>query len=157
MSKERTFTIFDLNDPNKDICLKLNDCNDESAIISELTDILSDVNENETFSSMVLYYLRSKHLSSRDMYERAFIDRRLIHKIIRNPKYHPSKKTVFALCIAFELNYFESLELLGLASYSFATNSRNDMILKYFFMKGIYDIDLINSVLYHFRCPCIGE
>jgi hypothetical protein len=106
---------------------------------------------------MVLYYMRTKRLSTKDLYERAYIDRRLFHKIIKNRRYHPSRKTVFALCIAFELDYLESVELMGLASYSFASNSKGDMILKYFLSKRIYDIDMINSVLYQFKCPCIGD
>ena len=157
MNKERTFCLFDLKDPENNICIKLNDSVDETQIISELDDILCDVDENDTFSSLVLYYLRRNRLSTKDLYDRAYIDRRLFHKIVRNQRYHPSKKTVLALCIAFELNYLESLDLLGLASYSFASNSRSDTIYKYFISKRIYDIDIINSVLYHFDCPCIGD
>ncbi len=119
--------------------------------------MLADMDATTTFSSMVRYYMDTKRLTTKDLYERAYIDRRLFHKIIKNRRYHPSRKTVFALCIAFELDYLESVELMGLASYSFASNSKGDMILKYFLSKRIYDIDMINSVLYQFKCPCIGD
>ncbi len=157
MKNERTLYIFDLKNSENDIVEKINNDVSESQVIEDINNLLTDIDETRTFSSMVLYYMRTKRLSTKDLYERAYIDRRLFHKIIKNRKYHPSKKTVFALCIAFELDYFESTEFMGLASYSFATNSRADMILRYFLIKRIYDIDMINSVLYQFKCPCIGD
>ncbi len=157
MGKERTYSLFDLAHPEKNIFVKLNERNDEDRIISELMDILLNVDESDSFSSTVLYYFRRKHLTTKELYDRAFIDRRLFHKIVRRPHYHPSKNTVFALCVALELNYIESLDLLGLAGYAFASNSRSDTVFRYFLMNRIYDIDLINDVLYHFGCPCIGE
>ena len=157
MIRERTLWLFDLIHPENNICLKLNKYHDESRIIAELGDSLVNVDENDTFASVVLDYMHKRKLTTRDLYDRAYIDRRHFHKIIRNPKYHPSRKTVLSLCIALELNYAESLELLSLAGYAFASNSRSDKIYQYFLMKRIYDIDLINSVLYHFHCPCIGD
>ena len=157
MNNERTLYIFDLNNPDNDKTIKIGNQMSEEEIVSDLNAMLPKLDEACTFSTMVIYYMRSKHLCTKDLYERAFIDRRLFHKIIKTEKYHPLKKTVFALCIAFELNYAESLELLGLASYSIAPNSRTDMIMAYFLSKRIYDIDLINSVLYRFECPCIGD
>lgn len=157
MKNERTLYIFDLKNSENDIVEKINNDVSESQVIEDINNMLPDIDETCTFSSMVLYYMRTMRLSTKDLYERAYIDRRLFHKIIKNRKYHPSKKTVFALCIAFELDYLESTELMGYASYSFASNSRADMILRYFLIKRIYDIDLINSVLYQFKCPCIGD
>jgi len=157
MKNERTLYIFDLKNSENDIVEKINNDVSEFKVIEDINNMLSDIDETCTFSSMVLYYMRTKRLSTKDLYERAYIDRRLFHKIIKNRKYHPSKKTVFALCLAFELDYLESTELMGLASYSFASNSRADMIFRYFLIKRIYDIDMINSVLYQFKCPCIGD
>ena len=157
MKNQRILYIFDLNNPDNDIREVINRNITESQINSDIEDFLMDVDESRTFSSMVLYYMKIRHLSTKDLYERAYIDRRLFHKIIKNRKYHPSKKTVFALCIAFELDYIESMDLLSLAGYAFASNSREDMILRYFLSKRIYDIDLINNTLFRYKCPCIGD
>jgi hypothetical protein len=157
MKQEHFFYLFDLEHPDQDVKKAINKDVSEDRIVSEVNSMLADLDETTTFSSMVRYYMDTKRLTTRDLYERAYIDRRLFHKIIKNRRYHPAKKTVFALCIAFELDYLESVELLGLASYSFAANSKSDMILGYFLAKRIYDIDLINSVLYKFKCPCIGD
>ena len=157
MKQEHIFYLFDLENPDNDVKETINKDVTESKIVSEVNDMLSGMDETTTFSSMVRYYMDIKRLTTKDLYERAYIDRRLFHKIIKNRRYHPSKKTVFALCIAFRLDYLDSIELLGLASYSFASNNRGDMILSYFISKQIFDIDLINSVLYQFKCPCIGD
>lgn len=156
MKQEHIFYLFDLENPDNDIKETIHKDITESKIIDDVNSMLSVIDETTTFSSMVRYYMNIKHLTTKDLYERAYIDRRLFHKIIKNRRYHPSKKTVFALCIAFELDYLESLELLGLASYSFASNNREDMIFRYFLSKQIYNIDIINNVLYQFKCPCIG-
>ena len=157
MKNERIFYMFDPKDEEKDICIKTSNYFSEEKVISDLDVILLNVDENDSFSSLVLYYLKSKHLTTKELYDRAYIDRRLFHKIIKNRRYHPSKKTVLSLCIALELNHLESMELLGLAGYSFASNSRSDMIFLYFVSRNIYDIDIINSVLYHYDCSCIGD
>ena len=157
MKKEHVLCLFDLKNPENSIVRKLNQYVSEEQIISELHDLLSEVDEEDTFSAWVLYYLQSRHLTTKDLYDRAFIDRRLFHKIVQSTDYHPSKRTVFALCIAFELSYLESLHLLSLASYAFAPNSRSNRIFRYFITRGIYDVDLINDSLYHFNCPCIGD
>ena len=157
MKNPRYFCIFDLNNPDNDVRMEINSGISEDQINSDLEEMLVNVDETCTFSAMVLYYMRVKRLSTKELYERAYIDRSLFHKIIKNRRYHPSKKTVFALCIAFELNYAESMDLLALAGYSFASNSKGDMILRYFLSKRIYDIDLINHALFQYHCPCIGD
>ena len=103
MKNQRYFYIFDLNNPENDIREEVGRSISEAQINSDLEDVLSEVDETRTFSSVVLYYMKTKHLSTKDLYERAYIDRRLFHKIIKNRRYHPSKNTVFALCIALEL------------------------------------------------------
>lgn len=157
MKKERKYYLFDLNNPENNICKSIVTELSEEQMHSDIEELLDTVDESDSLSSKVLYYLRRKKLSSKDMYERAYIDRRLLHKITKNPKYHPSKKTVFSLCVAFELNYHESIELLGLASYSFSPNSKYDTLFAYFLSKGIYDIDVINDILYEYGYPCIGD
>ena len=157
MNQEHRYCWFNLREPENNIYFDRNERISEGQAISEIRKLLPDIDESDTFSSRVLYYLNSRKLTTKDLYERAYVDRRLFHKIAQNPDYHPSKKTVFALCIAFRLSYQESQNLLALASYAFAPNSRGDMIYRYCFIKRIYDIDAINNVLYQFGCPCVGE
>ena len=101
--------------------------------------------ENEyvpvTFSDMLMQYMRDKQLGSKEIYQRCYVDRKLLHKILNNPEYHPSKKTAFALCVALRLTFMESVEFIAAANYTLR----------------IYDLDTINEFLFAFQFPCMGE
>ena len=43
-----------------------------------------------------------------------------------------------------------------LAGYSFSSGSKFDLIIKFMLENAIYDIDIINEMLYQFHQPCIG-
>jgi len=151
------FNLFDLKNPDRDVTKTIISEKSTDELRSELEQAILEVDENDTFDRRVRYYMHRKHLSSKDLYEKAYIDRRLLHKIIKNPNYHTSKKTAFALCIAFELNYQESAELISLAGYSFSPNAKYDRAILYFIKEGIFDLDIINELLYSLSLPCLGE
>ncbi len=91
------------------------------------------------------------------IYQRSFIDRKLISKILSSEDYHPSKQTVFALCIALRLNLEESREFLSLAGYTFSHHKKYDLIIEFLLDNQIYNIDAVNEILFHFTEPCFGE
>lgn len=113
--------------------------------------------EKDSFSDLLVNYMRDKNLTSRDIYERSYVDRKLLNKIINNPEYHPSKRTTFNLCIALRLSYEESCEFLNKVNYTFSRNNRYDLIYAYALQSREYNIDEINEVLNYFGFPCIGE
>ena len=110
-----------------------------------------------SFSQRLNKYLSERDITTAMIYKRSFIDRKLISKITSSPDYHPSKQTVFALCIALHLDLDESTEFLALAGYTFNQHKKYDLIIKFFLNDQIYDIDIINEVLFHFHEPCFGE
>lgn len=101
--------------------------------------------------------MRERNLTSRDIYTRSFIDRKLLHKILNNEEYHPAKRTAFALCIALRLTYFESEEFIMKANYSFSNSKRYDLIFAYALQNQIYEMDTINEFLSYYHLPCFGE
>lgn len=101
-------------------------------------------------------YMFERDITTAMIYERCFIDRRLISKITGGSGYHPSKPTMLALCIGLRLSFEEAENFLGLAGYSFSNSFKSDMILKYMLMNGVYDLDTINDMLDHFGETCIG-
>lgn len=125
--------------------------------IRDIFGYLKNEYENDSFSDALIEYMRVKNLTSKDIYERSYIDRKLLNKIINNPEYHPSKKTTFNLCIALRLSYEESCEFLKKANYTFSKNSKYDLIYAYALKSREYSIDEINMVLNYFGFPCIGE
>lgn len=110
-----------------------------------------------SFSQRLNKYLSERDITTAMIYKRSFIDRKLISKITSSPDYHPSKQTVFALCIALHLDLDESTEFLALAGYTFNQRKKYDLIIKFFLNDQIYDIDIINEVLFRFHEPCFGE
>lgn len=157
MAKIRYFNLFDIKNPDKDICRKEYIGKSEDELKEEIENLLADVNVADTFARRTCYYMHLKKLTTKELYDKAYIDRRLLHKITKNSKYHTSKKTAFALCIAFELSLAESVDYLSLAGYSFSPNDRYDCLIKYVISQHVYEIDTINSLLYDAKLPCIGE
>lgn len=157
MRKIHYFNLFDLKNPDKDVTKTIITEKNDSQMTEELMSILSEVREDDTFSKRVRFFMRRSHFSSKDLYDKAYIDRRLLHKILKNPNYHTSKKTAFALCIAFELNLTETMEFISLAGYSFSPNDKYDCAIRYFINERIYDLDTINELLYAASLPCLGE
>lgn len=157
MRKIHYFNLFDLKNPAGDVTKTIIFEKSDAQLSRELNELLAIVNENDTFARRVRFYMHKKHLSSKDLYDKAYIDRRLLHKIIKNPSYHTSKKTAFSLCIVFELSYMEAVEFISLAGYSFSPNDRFDCAIKYFIKEGINDLDTINELLYAASLPCFGE
>ena len=117
-----------------------------------------DSNYSElSFSQRLNKYLHERDITTAMIYKRSFIDRKLISKITSSADYHPSKQTVFALCIALRLNLDESTEFLALAGYTFNQHKKYDLIIKVLLNDQIYDIDIINEILYRFHEPCFGK
>ena len=113
--------------------------------------------ESSCFADALNQYMHEKNLSTAVLYNRCLIDRKLISKIVSNQKYHPSKVTVFALCIGLRLNHQESEHFLGLAGYAFNPNSKYDLLIEFSINNRVYDIDQVNEILYAFHEPCFGE
>jgi len=153
---KRSLIFFDVKNEENDITLKEEKLSPDQ-VRKELSEVLDLTWEWDTFSKRLRHYIKKRKLKSKDLYERAYIDRRLLHKIITKKNYHPSKKTAFALCIALELSFTESVEFIGLANYAFATNNKYDQAIAYFLRKRIYDIQLINECLYDNHLECFGE
>lgn len=114
-------------------------------------DDLEELMENveESFAVALLGYIDAKGLSDPEVYRRAHMDKRLFNKI-KNPEYHPSKKSALALAIALELNLQEMEDLIDRAGYSLTRSDKRDIIVAYCVKNGEYDILRINSILYAF-------
>ena len=111
--------------------------------------------KGETFSHLLLEIIDSKGLKDPDVYRKSNIDRKLFSKI-RNNTYSPSKRTVMALTIGLELNLDEATDLMQAAGYSFAPGNLADVTVKAFIEQGMYDINLINCVLFDLGCKTLG-
>lgn len=104
----------------------------------------------QTFSEYLLHLIDEKSLTDSKVYKAAQIDRRLFSKIRSDKYYQPTKTTALQLAIALKLSPRETNEFIGKAGYRLYSAIKSDVIISYFLLNGIFDLDLINSTLFAF-------
>ena len=128
---------------------------DESFECCEASSISSfiDSNKNENkFQKLLFKYIDDRCLKDSDVYNKIHMDRRLFSKIRSDEDYHPSKDTVILLGLSLNLNIDEVIQLLDSASYSLPKNNYYDLIIRFCFMEGIYNIKDVNDLLAIYDC-----
>ncbi|MDO5134207.1 MAG: RNase III inhibitor, partial [Eubacteriales bacterium] len=110
----------------------------------------------ETFQESLLRMIDERGLTDIQVYKRANIDRRLFSKIRSNPKYNPKRQTAISLGLALELNMDEMRDLLGRAGFALSNANIFDLIISYCVQNRIYDIILINALLFDYDQPLLG-
>jgi len=117
-------------------------------------DLLDDL--EPTFSQTLFKFIKQQGISETDCYKNANLDRRLFSKIRSNDDYQPRKNTVFALIVGLKLDIDDAEELLDSAGFSISHSIKLDTIMEYLIKKKIYDIVVVNEILYSFDCPTLG-
>jgi len=122
----------------------------------DINTYINDNKDENKFQKLLFNHIDRRNLKDSDVYNKAHIDRRLFSKIRSDSNYHPSKETVILLGIALELNEDEIEDLLLSASYSLPKNNYYDLIIRFCFKNGIYDIFIINDFLNDYNCKLLN-
>ena len=93
-----------------------------------------------SFQELLIAYINKKHIDTVQLYKKAEISKQHFSKIINQEGYQPKRKTVLLLCVAMELNYDESIDLLESLGYTFSSSNIEDVIVKYFIKTKNYDL-----------------
>lgn len=123
---------------------------------SSIDDFIDKNKDDNKFQKLLFKYIDERNLKDSEVYNKVHIDRRLFSKIRSDMDYHPSKETVILLGIALELKEDEIEELLESASYSLPKNNPYDLIIRFCFIEGIYDVNVINEFLDDHECKLLG-
>ena len=119
---------------------------------SKVDDYINESNKESHFQELLFKYIDDKNLKDSDVYNKVHIDRRLFSKIRSDINYHPSKETVILLGLSLKLNENEIDKLLNSASYSLPKNSIYDLIIRFCFIEGIYELKDVNDLLETYNC-----
>ncbi len=112
---------------------------------------------DEGFAGTLLHLIDQKGMKDSACYRKANVDRKLFNKIKNTPGYTPKKSTVMAFCVALELDLHACRELLARAGYAMSHASMFDVIVEYFIVKGVYDVDIINQTLFAYDQDLLGS
>lgn len=119
---------------------------------SNIDDFIKDSISDNKFQAKLFNFIDERNLKDSDVYNKVHIDRRLFSKIRSDSDYHPSKETVILLGLALELSEEEFEELLNTAAYSLPKNNVYDLIIRFCFVEGIYDLNNVNELLDSYNC-----
>ena len=108
------------------------------------------------FTETLLRRIDEKGLKDSQVYKKAGISKQHFSKIRNNPDYKPTKPTAVALAMALELDLTQTRELIGRAGYALNSNSKFDLIIRYFIEQKNYNIVEINMALYQFDQSLLG-
>lgn len=119
---------------------------------SKIDNYINENNKDSHFQELLFKYIDDRSLKDSDVYNKVHIDRRLFSKIRSDINYHPSKETVILLGLSLKLNEDEIDKLLNSASYSLPKNSIYDLIIRFCFREGIYELKDVNDLLETYNC-----
>lgn len=132
-------------------------CDEERINTQDLNTYINDnKNKYNDFQTTLFQMIDSRLLKDSDVYNKAYLDRRLFSKIRNDKSYHPSKETIIQLGLAMELNENDMEKLLDSASYSLAKNNYFDLIIRFCVINGVYNILDVNELLSEYNCKLLS-
>lgn len=108
---------------------------------------VKDFPVEETFTQMLLRFMREKNMSAPELYTEACLDRKLFSKIQSNPDYQPKKYTAVRLALALQLSPAETDALLNTAGYALSRSKIPDLVISYCITNNKRSVWEVNGML----------
>ena len=120
--------------------------------------VIEEINSmDQGFAELLFEYIDKSGMSDVECYKRANIDRKIFSKIKCNKDYRPSKATAVSFAVALKLNIRDTNRLLETLGMTLSRSIEFDVIIQYFLMHRIYDINVINETLFEFDQVLLGS
>ena len=85
----------------------------------------------ETFTQMLLRFMKEKNMNAPELYNEACLDRKLFSKIQSDIHYQPKKYTAVKLALALKLSPKETDALLETAGFALSRSKITDLVIAY--------------------------
>ena len=111
-----------------------------------------------TFAEEVISLAKKKYNDNLGKFAaRAMLSRQIVSKMNLDASYLPTKRNAFACVLALELDETAARSLLQKVSYTFSRSNLLDLTILYCVQHKIYDISLINELLFEIDQPLLGS
>ena len=109
----------------------------------------------ETFTQLLIRFMREKHMDPPEVYTNACLDRKLFSKILCNMDYQPKKYTAVRLALGLKLSPEETDKLLNAAGYVLSHSKLTDLVISYCIGANKRDVWEVNGLLEDFGLTTI--
>jgi len=109
----------------------------------------------ETFTQMLIRFMREKNLEPPKVYNDACLDRKLFSKILSNVDYQPKKYTAVRLALGLKLSEEETDKLLNAAGFALSRSKLTDLVISYCISTNKRDVWEVNGILEDFGLTTI--
>ena len=109
----------------------------------------------ETFTQLVIRFMREKHMDPPEVYTNACLDRKLFSKILGNIDYQPKKYTAVRLALGLKLSPEETDKLLNAAGFVLSHSKLTDLVISYCIGANKRDVWEVNGLLEDFGLTTI--
>ncbi len=100
-----------------------------------------------TFKQRVNKLMEERQEKASKIYKAAEISKQTFSKILLEDDYHPNKYTAVALCLAFNLDLMDALNLLESAGWTLSKSNKMDLVVRACIINKIYEIKDVNKLL----------
>ena len=114
-----------------------------------------DFTVEETFTQLLIRYMREKHMDPPEVYNNACLDRKLFSKILGNMDYQPKKYTAVRLALGLKLSPEETDKLLNAAGFVLSHSKLTDLVISYCISVNKRDVWEVNGLLEDFGLTTI--
>ena len=125
---------------------------------SEVKKADSEATEAEAvdFPVILKSAIKNSTVKQNKLYRKANIEKNAFARLKNNSGKQPTKEAVLALAAALEMTVQQADKFLTDCRYPTDNSNKQYVILKYFLEKGIYNVNIINQILFYFNEEQLG-